>query len=410
MVQRKHTAGNGKSGDSILVLRNREIDGTITWTEYDALSRTVQTWMGTNSAGAVAGTPQGTGANNMQKIAANFYDEAAPGSGTSGVGDGALTSTRAYYDATNYYTTTASYDWRDRRVQSCGPDGVTTASVLDNLGRATTVTTSAGGVLYGRTDTAYDERGQTYATTVYSVSNGVVGDSLTANYWSDAMGRRIKTANANGLFNKTTFDAAGRTTDTFLCFNPSGASSEGYSDASNVSGDVVIEQSDLTLDPVGNATLSTRLKRNDNAGDTATNSLTILNARPAYTGYWYDALGRQICTAFYGTNGTAATPPTITAGAPPAPGTTGCLVSTTSYNPAGLPSDTADNLGRVRHTLFDALSRTVQVVENYQGSGAASDHDRTTSYQFDSSGRLASLAAWTSATSSAGAQITSPHS
>jgi hypothetical protein len=178
--------------DSILVLRNLEADGTITWTEYDALSRTAQTWMGTNSAGAVAGAPQGTGANNMQKIAANFYDEAAPGSGTSGVGDGTLTSTRAYYDASNYYTTTASYDWRDRRVQSCGPDGVTTASVLDNLGRAVTVTTSAGGVLYGRTDTAYDERGQTYATTVYSVSNGTVGHTATGTTpWGGASRRRI---------------------------------------------------------------------------------------------------------------------------------------------------------------------------------------------------------------------------
>ncbi len=362
-------------------------DGTTTWTEYDALSRTTQTWMGTNSYGAVAGSPNGTGSpNNMQKISVAFYDEATPGSGTSGVGDGTLTSTRAYYDASNYYTSTASYDWRDRHVQSCGPDGVTTASVLDNLGRAVTVTTSAGGVLYGRTDTAYDERGQTYATTVYSVSNGTVGHSLTTSYWYDAVGRRIKTANANGLFQKTVFDGAGRPTDSYVCFNPAGET--GYSAAASVAGNIVIEQSDQTLDAVGQTVSSTHFQRNDN-DTTTTGSLTTTIARPRYAGAWYDALGRPVRTADYGT----------TVGAT-------FIATTTSYNPAGLPSDVGDNMNRVTHREFDALGHTVKVVENYCTS-TGSDCNRTTSTQYDDCGRLASLAAWTSATSSAGAQITS---
>jgi hypothetical protein len=117
---------------------------------------------------------------------------------------------------------------------------------------------------------------------------------LYYNDWYDAVGRRIKTANANGLFNKTVYDTVGRPTDSYVCYNPSGETS--YSAASSLTGNIVIEQSDQTLDAVGHTTSSTHFQRNDNDAST-TGSLTTTIARPGYVGYWYDALGRPIRTA-----------------------------------------------------------------------------------------------------------------
>jgi len=400
-------------------------DGTISYTVYDQLSRTTAAWMGTDATGASQSDPDGSGApNNLKKVSETYYDQATPGSGSSGIGDGNVTQTKTYYTDNDAYSTVYKYDGRDRLEQSRGPDNVAVKRTLDNLGRATTVETYAdsdtdfviddvSGVteLRAKSEAKYDEKGQVWQTIVYNVdpSDGTVGHALTGNYWYDARGRLIKTADPNGLFTKTAYDGAGRTTAAYLSYDSAEIS---YADADDVSGDTVIEQTTYAYDSASNVTLTTRYQRTDTA--TLTGSLAAswaqADSRRTYAAAWFDELSRTVRAADYGTSGDTAltdydpgtggtqTYDDCKTNGTPAPNTSdNVVVAKYVYDAAtGRMTDVYDNKNTRTVRSYDDLGRVTKVVENYDDGTASEtdfDKDRTTQYVFDSKGRLAYLKA-----------------
>ncbi|HEX8339471.1 MAG TPA: hypothetical protein VF624_01050, partial [Tepidisphaeraceae bacterium] len=195
-------------------------DGTWTHTVYDGLGRAASVWKGTNNAGWTQTDPSngGSGGNNMVKVSESTYDNGS-------VGDGNLTESKQWADGSTSYVTQYQYDFRDRMIGMRGADNVAGKYTLDNLGRQTVAETYADadsdfvidtGELRGKSESAYDERGQLYQSTVHEVDPataalpGTISDSLSTKFWYDARGNQIKSQNASGLINKTFYDGAGR--------------------------------------------------------------------------------------------------------------------------------------------------------------------------------------------------------
>ncbi len=87
---------------------------------FDINGRAIATFVGTNDAGATDSDPTGGGAtgNNMVQTSASVYDN-------GGVGDGNLTQSTAYVDATgaNNRVTGYGYDFRDRQISTTDATG-----------------------------------------------------------------------------------------------------------------------------------------------------------------------------------------------------------------------------------------------------------------------------------------------
>jgi RHS repeat-associated protein len=413
-------------------------DGTITFTQYDSfkLDRPVATWVGTDATGATQTTPAGNGNNNLKQVSATFFDEVDVDDVPSqGVGDGNVTRTQAFYDGNDahHYDTLYQYDWRNRLLQTRGPDNVTVKRTLDFLGRAYVVETYHDGgtpnwtidanEMLARTGTEYDEKGQVFRTHAYKVVNGAATDAsdrLTTNYWYDPRGRLVKVREPNGLYRKTAYDGAGRPTAAYLCYSESDP--EGYTASGSVTGNKVIEQTRMyytdagaTPRDFGNVTRSWHSQRND--GDTtSTGELTTSNARLTLTASWYDDVGRAVRTADYGAvtaaeltggdltnynpaDGTSRTYDWCRTNNKPEPNSSdNVVVAAYHFDTAGRLDVVTDNMARETHKTFNDLGRVTKVIEHYTGNGSVTatsyDFNRTTEYGFDTAGRLTSLKAY----------------
>jgi RHS repeat-associated protein len=307
-----------------------------------------------------------------------------------GIGDGTLTKSSQFTSATTSLDTLYQYDWRHRLVQKTTPDNVVTVWTLDNLGEAYITQVLSGSSLRGQKYTSFDEKMQIYQTVLFNVdpSSGGAGDSLTTNFWSDARGLRIKTTGPNGEFQKTQYDGAGRTTARFVSFDDAETS---YADAGTVVNDTVVEESVTTYDAASNVIETTSYRRTTSTSKTGdlSASWSANDSRRMFTAQWFDAANRLITFGNYGTNGgtTLSRPST-----PPAPNTSGVLVTKYGYDGGGRPYQITDNLNRLTQKTFDGLSRVTQVVNNYTGTGipgeTSLDTNKTTNTIFDSSGRL----------------------
>jgi YD repeat-containing protein len=404
-------------------------DGTIRLTVRDKLDRVIEQWIGKDATGAAWNDPEGTDTNNMVQIAATFYDESTAGSGTSGVGDGLVTSQRSVYGSgTSYYQTRYCYDWRGRIVQTRKPGKITTKRTLDNLGRATQVEayvdasdpedwTLDSGELRARMDLAYDEAGRTYEQTTYRVASGTLSetDELITDTWYDDEGRVIKQSDANGMSQKTQYDSLGRVTVSYLCYDSDDTDTEGgsaYAGAGSITGDVVIEQTQYQYDIYGNAWLTVAWRRNHDT--TGTGDLSWASApkgQAAYTVEWYDDIGRVTHRAFYGHNDktdiTGVSSDFDPSGSTQTYSqyaddiTPDCsdkiLVTEFAYDAdSGRMDEVMDNAGKETRSESDALGRTTETIENYvNGTAGTTDYacDRTTVYDYDAKGRLARITA-----------------
>ena len=98
----------------------------------------------------------------------------------------------------------------------------------------------------------YDALGRVYESRVYEVDpdDGTVGDYLPSSTWYDARGNVIKTATANGLFQKYAYDGLGRLVTSYTSFD---TDETAYADADDVTGDTVIEQNQTWYDQAGQA-------------------------------------------------------------------------------------------------------------------------------------------------------------
>lgn len=104
-----------------------------------------------------------------------------------------------------------------------------------------------------------------YRTIRYAVdpSTGTVGNSLSDNSWFDQTGHLIKQLPAgSSRFTKISYDSLGRATVRYSGYDLDETS---YSEASSVTDDTIMEQSETAFDNAGNAIQQTVRQRYHNA-------------------------------------------------------------------------------------------------------------------------------------------------
>ncbi len=388
--------------------------GTIDRTVDDGQGRTISTWVGTDDTpGSGTWSPtNNTSPSNMVEVASNVYDGGS-------VGDGNLTAMIQYPGGsaanreTDYF-----YDWRDRLVAT--KQGVQTSEdstthrpivyyTLDNLGEVTetqprfdgdgVTISSSGGVpvapssslLRAQTDYSYDDQGRVYETQQSSVdpSSGSVSTyALTTSYYYNHRGELIEESAPGGLVTKTTFDGAGRPT---VEYTTDGGSGTGWSNASIVTSDNVLQQVEYTYDNDGNVILTTTRQRDHNETTTGAlgNPTTTPEARVYFEAYYYDAANRQTADVNVGTNGgTAYTRPSTV----PSDSAT-VLVTATAYNAPGFVDTITDPRGIVTKQYEDNLGRVTKTIEDYTDGTPTNSSNKTTEFTYDGDGHTLTVKA-----------------
>ncbi len=241
----------------------------------------------------------------------------------------------------------------------------------------------------------------------------------------------MKTATANGLFQKYAYDGLGRTVATYTSFD---LDETAYADADDVAGDTVIEQTRTWYNQAGQPITTATFQRLPDDTST-TGALTAASSYATAAVTWYDGLGRTVATADYGRedvdsslahyffNGTTGALidsnangiPDVAESAPPQPYPQDAnslagidfQLALTEYDAAGRAYRTIDNLGRTGETQFDDAGRTVRTIQNYVNGTVQetdTDCDLTIDYQYDSGGRLVTLTAYNAKGSGNGVQ------
>ncbi len=380
--------------------------GTLTQTDYDGLSRMIDTQIGTSPA-------------NLVVVSQYVYDN-------GGIGDGNLTahieyptpSTPANPNPVDQRVTENFYDWRDHLVaskagvQADENDGThrpITYTEYDNLSEAVTqerydgdgitVTIGSNGVpvkppanlLRARSTMEYDDQGRVFRTHTFSVdqTNGrVSAASLTTNRWYDHRGNLIASAVPGGLVTKTHYDGAGRPD---LTATTDGAGGPSWSAADSVANDHVLSQTETTYDNEGNVILvATRDRFHDETATGALNNPSLSpRARVSYVASYYDAANRLVAAVDVGTNGgTAYNRPTT----PPSRSDT-VLVTNQTYDAAGWVQDVTDPRGIVTRTLYDNLGRKTKTIAAFTGGPETNSTDVPTDYTYDGANHLLTVTA-----------------
>ena len=412
-----HKTTSGYDGYGRLT-RTVDPTGTITRTVYDAEGRVSSTWVGTSDT--VTGTWSPSNAGAMTKTAAYFYDNYTGSAAV--VGDGNITRTVQYPGGSaDPRVTEYFYDWRDRLVaaksgvklssgseNTSGEDTSThrliTYYTYDNLGEVTQQDTYAadqvgisfsGGVpvapsssdLRARSTTSYDDQGRIYRTSVFAVnpSSGAVStSSLNTNTFYDHRGDVIETAAPGAAVQKFAYDGAGRLAEQY---STNGGGDSGWSDAGNVTGDIVLSSTANTYDATGNVIFQVSKERFHDDSSSATGELgdvsTGPNARVSYQAFYYDPADRQTDAADVGTNGGSSyTRP----GSVPSRSDT-VHVTSTAYDAAGNVQSITDPRGIITQYAYDLAGRQTTVIDAYDAginSGLPyGSNNQTTTYTYD---------------------------
>ena len=349
----------------------------------------------------------------MLAVTINEYD------GGSASGDGNLTRQTLPVDSnsTNNRVTASRYDWRNRQTQITAAQDWYQVNTYDTLNRVTQVQrySQATNNLIWQDQTLYDDRGRVYQTIQYAVdpSTGAVGNSLVDNIWYDAGDNVIKQLPAgSSAFTKNVYDGAKRLTAKYVGYDL-GASESTYAGASDVTDDMIVEQTEAAYDDASNVIQSTFRQRFHNANGTG--PLTYPGgpqpqARVTYAAFYPDALGRPQAQCNYGTNGDAAFTRSSTIPA----SSNGVLVASTNYNSRGEAYQEIDPAGRLDQTTFDDAGRRTELVLNVQGSCSSyssssnslptsDDRNNTTLWSYTPDSLVATLTAVNAAT---GDQVT----
>jgi uncharacterized delta-60 repeat protein/RHS repeat-associated protein len=388
-------------------------NGTIYRTVYDGLGRVLSTWVGTNDTPTSGEwSPTNNGAPcNMVQVTANVYDN-------GGVGDSNLTQVTqmpggsAANRVCQYF-----FDWRDRLVASkCGVQGTedsttnrpivyTTYDNLDEVtstsqydGDGVTITSTSGvpnapsaSLLRACSTSEYDDQGRVFKSHVFSVdptSGAVSSTSLTTSTWYDHRGDVIKTQAPGGLVTKDSYDGAGRLSTEY---SSDGGGDSTWADATNVTGDNVLEQQEFTFDANSNVIIAIDRQRfhDETATGALGNPTTGPKARVYYSTNYYDLADRLTASVNVGTNqGNAySRPPTE-----PARSDT-VLVTDYGYNAMGLVQDVTDPKGLISRTLYDALGRTTTTIADYTNGTPTINSDQTTAYTYDGNDKTLTVTA-----------------
>ena len=242
----------------------------------------------------------------------------------------------------------------------------------------------------------YDELGRVFAAKTYAVdpSAGTIGNALTTSMWYDSRGLTIKTLSVGGLVSKTAHDGLGRPTKQY---STDGGGDSVYGDADDVTGDIVLEQSEAFFDANSNPVLTLSRQRFHDApgsgtgatGELGTPASSQPKARVYYETTYYDALDRPTASVNVGTNGGSSyTRP----GSTPSRSDT-VLVNSYTYDDAGRLFSTTDPKGNVNRTYYDLLGRTTKTIEAYVDGTPSANDDRTTEYTYNANSDVATLKA-----------------
>jgi YD repeat-containing protein len=172
----------------------------------------------------------------------------------------------------------------------------------------------------------------------------------------------------------------------YTACNPSGGSNN-----NDPSADTVVDQSESVYNAAGSTILSIRWQRfHDATGSGALNGPSGSQPRAIrqYSCWWQDAIGREIASADYGTNGGAVL---VRPEVPPSTSEE-VLVSRTRHASTGETGAVIDPMGTETRWKRDALGREIETIENFKESAPpAADVNRTTRFAYHPSGGLETL-------------------
>jgi RHS repeat-associated protein len=370
--------------------------GSVTRFVFDPEGRVTATWKGTNDVPSDGTSspvcwcdwPAHSASVDLVEVSSDEYDSGSDG------GDSTLTTMTQYQDGSTTRVWTYGYDFRDRRQTTTGPVNFCSGCSYDNLDRLEVedrFDTNTSGNLIAERKVSYDELDRVCNTMTTSVnpSNGERGNTLQGYIWYDPCGNIMKTnrEGVGAIFNKTEYDGVGRAIKQYVSYDLSEDDTD-YSAASNVTGDTVVSQSEVTYDAAGNIVQTTQRDRLETS--TSTGDLASDTARVKSSVAWYDAINRPILSADFGigsdgSNYSTATSPSIPSASD------SILVTLTAYDTAGMPYQTTDPKGIVKQTTYDQAGRTQAILEDYStGSGHL---NRETDYTYTPDNLISTITA-----------------
>jgi RHS repeat-associated protein len=415
--------------------------GTITRTVTDALGRTISKWIGTTDTHSGTEWTPGTNTGNMMKIEDDVYD-------SGGVGDGNLTQVTQHVDnsSSDDRISQSLFDFEDRQVVSKSgmlfsggspyPAGETDGvhrpisfNVLDNMGETLrayqfdgdtvalsdfataaltdTIPTVDASKVRALTVNSFDDQGRTYRTEVFDIdqtsgTNGLSDASILAlaNLQSDTFfdhrGQTIATFSPGGQVAKSVYDGAGRVTTQYTtdggAVNNSNTQKKDWTHAGSVSSDVLLTQTENTLDADGNTILTVSRDRFHDDATSSEGSLGTpssgIHARVMYMASYFDAANRLTDSVNVGTNGGSSY--TRPSAVPTASDTV--LVTHTDYNGAGNAYLFTDPRGIYTQSFFDMLNRTVETINN-STLGSPAVGSQVTIQTFDGANHIITMTA-----------------
>jgi RHS repeat-associated protein len=259
------------------------------------------------------------------------------------------TVTRTFNGPPQALTTGYQYDGNNRLTQTTYPDGTTTQTQYNSIGKQSVTIDQ----LARQTSYAYDSDGRlitttypdnTTATTTYDANSNRLTSTdragHTTSYTYDADNRLTKTTYADQSFTQTVYDAAGRVSSSIDANN--NPTSYGYDNAGRR----------ITLtDALTHVTTFAY----DNSG----NQISVKDARQNTTQYQYDALNRQIAIVY----------PDQTS-------------ATTAYDNLGRVISKTDQAGKITAYGYDLLGRLTSATQDAATGGL----NLLTSYGYDQVG------------------------
>jgi RHS repeat-associated protein len=309
------------------------------------------------------------------------------------------------------------YDWRDRLVATksgvqASEDSTTHRPImydtLDNLGEITetqqfdgdgvSISTSSGvpvapssSLLRAETNYSFDDQGRVYEVQQYDVnpSSGSVSTyALTTNYYYNHRGELIEESDPGGIVTKRTFDGAGRPT---VVYTSDGGSGTGWSNASTLTSDNVLQQVEYSYDSDGNVILTTTRQRDhdETTAGALGNPTTAPEARVYYEASYYDAVNRKTADVNVGTNGGSSytRPSTV-----PSDSAT-VLVTSYTYGADGWLATTTDPRGIQTNDYYDNLGRVTKTIEDYTDGTPTNSSNKTTEFTYDGDGHTLTVKA-----------------
>jgi RHS repeat-associated protein len=364
--------------------RVKDPTGTITRIIYDELGRPYETHIGTNDSNYEGG--EATGTDNMTRVSMTVYDEGAAG------GNSLVTSRTVYTDASTSSTTSYRHDVYGRTVLVENPVEPTyILTKYDNYGRVIAVGTYDGNAnattlmnddpiartsdRLSLTETFYDERGRAFKTARHKItlSTGVSADSLVDQVWYDDVGRTIKTTGSQ--ITKIAYDRLGRATHQFLLAETNDTT---YADADDVSGDIVLSESQTVYDPnIDQVIMAINIDRHHDDkgvgettgaldtnvdGDALKYTASDIEGRIQIMAMWYDDFGRQTDVVNYGTYNES-TFDRDDLSVPVRSDTT--LLTEMAYDAAGRTLSVTNPRDHETRYAYDDAGRTITEIRNY---------------------------------------------